>query len=167
MSKTLVCVAMASLLATAVSSEAADKGSSAVIYDGVPTQVTPSPVPSKDLWITMKDLKRATGFVIKPQGVCRDELCFPIPAKRKADFISRRGGVSWFNLTAFAALVKQAVARDEKNGVWYFGKREDERGTYLASLKAPNFTLPDVNGKMHSLEDYRGKKVLLITWASW
>jgi hypothetical protein len=158
---------MASLLATAASSAAADKGRAAVIYDGVPTEVTVLPVPSEDLWITMKDLKRATGFVVKPQGVCRDELCFPIPAKRKSDFISRRGGVSWFNLTAFAALVKQPVARDQKNGVWYFGKREDERGTHLASLKAPDFTLPDLNGKMHSLADYRGKKVLLITWASW
>ena len=27
--------------------------------------------------------------------------------------------------------------------------------------KAPSFTLPDQNGDMHSLEDYRGKKVLL------
>ena len=27
--------------------------------------------------------------------------------------------------------------------------------------KAPDFTLPDQNGDMHSLEDYRGKKVLL------
>lgn len=27
--------------------------------------------------------------------------------------------------------------------------------------KAPNFELPDQNGEMHSLEDYRGKKVIL------
>ena len=27
--------------------------------------------------------------------------------------------------------------------------------------KAPNFTLPDQNGKMHSLEEYKGKKVIL------
>ena len=167
MLKTLVCFAIASLLAAATSSAAADKGRTAVIYDGVPTEVIASSEVSKDLWITMEDLKRATRFVVKPQGVCRDELCFPLPAKRKAEFISKRGAVTWFNLTAFAALVKQPVARDEKNGVWYFGKREDERGTYLASLEGPNFTLPDINGKMHSLADYRGKKVLLVTWASW
>jgi AhpC/TSA family len=167
MLKSLVCIAIASLLAAATSSAAADKDRAAVIYDGVPTEVTASSEASKDLWITMDDLKRATRFVVKPQGVCRDELCFPLPAKRKAEFISKRGAVTWFNLTAFAALVKQPVARDEKNGVWYFGKREDERGTYLASLEAPNFSLPDINGKMHSLADYRGKKVLLVTWASW
>ena len=27
--------------------------------------------------------------------------------------------------------------------------------------KAPEFTLPDQNGEMHSLKDYRGKKVIL------
>ena len=27
--------------------------------------------------------------------------------------------------------------------------------------KAPDFTLPDQNGEMHSLQDYRGKKVIL------
>jgi len=166
MLKAMVCVAIATLLAAATS-YAADRGRAAVIYDGVSTEVTASPESSKDLWITMKDLKRATRFVVKPQGVCRDELCFPLPAKRKAEFISKRGAVTWFNLTAFAALVKQPVARDEKNGVWNFGKREDERGANLASLEAPNFTLPDIDGKMHSLAEYRGKKVLLITWASW
>ena len=28
-------------------------------------------------------------------------------------------------------------------------------------IKAPEFTLPDQNGEMHSLKDYRGKKVIL------
>jgi hypothetical protein len=167
MLKTLVCFAIASLLAAATSSAAADKGRTAVIYDGVPTEVTASSEPSKDLWIMMNDLKRATRFVVKPQGICRDELCFPIPKGKKAEFVAKKGSGEWFNLSAFARLVKQAVARDEKNGVWYFGKRDDERGTYLASLEAPDFTLPDMAGHTHSLSDYRGKKVMIITWASW
>lgn len=28
-------------------------------------------------------------------------------------------------------------------------------------IKAPEFTLPDQNGKLHSLEEYKGKKVIL------
>jgi len=43
----------------------------------------------------------------------------------------------------------------------------DEIGNRLRSLEAPDFTLPDLDGKLHSLSDYRGKKVLLMSWASW
>jgi len=167
MLRLLICIAIAGVMTAGITSAATEKRRLTIIYDGVPTEVTASPEPSKDLWITMADLKRATRFVVKPQGVCRDELCFPLPAKRKTEFLSKQGAETWFNLSAFAALLKQPVAPDEKNGVWYFGKREDERGAYLASLEAPNFTLPDMSGRAHSLADYRGKKVLLITWASW
>jgi peroxiredoxin len=33
--------------------------------------------------------------------------------------------------------------------------------------KAPDFTLTDINGKQHTLSDYRGKDVLIIFWATW
>ncbi|MEW6456421.1 MAG: TlpA disulfide reductase family protein [Acidobacteriota bacterium] len=33
--------------------------------------------------------------------------------------------------------------------------------------KAPNFTLPDANGRRISLEDFRGKVVILNFWATW
>jgi len=34
-------------------------------------------------------------------------------------------------------------------------------------VSAPNFTLPDLAGKMVSLDDYKGKVVLLNIWATW
>jgi peroxiredoxin len=41
----------------------------------------------------------------------------------------------------------------------------------LSKLKsnptAPNFILPDQNGKLHSLKEYRGKTVVINFWASW
>ena len=33
--------------------------------------------------------------------------------------------------------------------------------------EAPDFTLPDAAGRLHRLSEHRGKKVLLVTWASW
>jgi hypothetical protein len=146
-----------------------------VIYDDVATQVraaltgevTTTPGPADELWITITDLTRATRFVIKPQGVCRDELCFPLPKSRRAEFTAKKGSTTWFNLTEFARLIKQPFVTDQKNGVWCFGARAAEQSSYLTSLEAPNFTLPDLSGKLHSLADFRGKKVLLVTWASW
>ena len=119
------------------------------------------------VWRINSDLTRATRFVIKPQGVCRDLLCFPLPRNRKAEFIAKRGSTTWFNLSEFARLIKQACTSDQKTGVWYFGPLTEERNGYIASLTAPDFTLPDLNGRSHSLKEFRGKKVLLVTWASW
>src|SRR5258707_7504503 len=155
------------VITSVVAEQAADQNTLTVIYDGVASEVTVAPNASSDLWITVGDLTRATRFVIKPQGVCRDELCFPLPKNRKAEFVSKKGPTTWFNLSAFAKLVRQPVVVDQKNGVWYFGARDAEQNGYLTSLEAPNFTLPDLNGKLHSLSDFRGKKVLLVTWASW
>src|SRR5262245_12865911 len=112
------------------------------------------------------ELTRATRFEVKPQGVCREELCFALPKTRHADFLRKQSGREWFNLTAFAELVRQPVARDAATATWYFGLRSDQRQT-LASLRAPDFSLPDMEGKLHSLSDFHGKKVLLVTWASW
>ena len=155
------------VFATVAAARASDQNSRTVIYDEVASEVTALIVGSSDLWITTSDLTRATRFVIKPQGVCRDELCFPLPKSRTAEFVSTKGATTWFNLSNFARLIKQSFVTDQKNNVWYFGVRAEEQNGYLASLEAPNFTLPDLNGKPHSLADFRGKKVLLVTWASW
>jgi hypothetical protein len=160
-------VFLAIAAASVVAAHASDQNTRVVIYDGVATEVSAAPASSSDLWITTGDLSRATRFVIKPQGVCRDELCFPLPKNRKAEFVSKKGPTIWFNLSEFARLIKQPVVADQKNGVWYFGARNAEQNGYLTSLEAPNFTLPDLSGKLHSLADFRGKKVLLVTWASW
>jgi len=165
MIKYLLIVAILTTCVVAV--PAADQNTRVVVYDGIATEVAVSSNSSTDLWITTSDLTRATRFVIKPQGVCRDELCFPLPKTRKADFVSKKGATTWFNLSEFAKLIRQPVVVDQKNGVWYFGARNAEQNGYLTSLEAPNFTLPDLNGHMHSLSDFRGKKVLLVTWASW
>jgi len=139
-----------------------------IVYDDKATDINPAQTPdgTDQLWVTTADLTRATRFEVKPQGVCREELCFPLPKTHLTDFLHKQAGKEWFNLTAFAELVHQPMARDTATSTWYFGLRADQRET-LASLRAPDFTLPDMAGKLHSLSDFRGKKVLLVTWASW
>lgn len=39
--------------------------------------------------------------------------------------------------------------------------------TNIVGHPAPEFSLPDLNGKPHKLSDYRGKVVLLDFWATW
>ena len=157
--------ALAVLLAAPVLVRA-EQARATVVYDDIATQVTLAPGNASQLWITTDDLTRATRFDLKPQGVGRDQLCFPVPKARSNEFVRNDSGKTLFNLLAFAKLVKQPVAHDEALSTWYFGQRADQREG-LSSLQAPNFTLPDMAGKMHSLSEFRGKKVLLVTWASW
>jgi hypothetical protein len=137
-----------------------------IVYDDVATDVISSGDAADQLWISTADLKRATRFEVKPQGVCRDELCFPLPKSKQQSFLREASGRKLFNLTAFAQLVHQPVAHDAALATWYFGLRSDQRQG-LSSLQAPDFTLPDIHGKPHKLSDFHGKKILLVTWASW
>src|SRR5712672_1101083 len=158
------------LLLTALPSAAIEERAT-IVYDDAATDVNNAREESGQLWITSADLKRATRFEVKPQGVCRDELCFPLPKAKRDAFIHKdasgsRLSQTWFNMTAFAQLVHQPVAHDAALATWYFGLRSDQR-QQLSSLQAPDFTLPDLQGKAHKLSDFRGKKILLVTWASW
>jgi hypothetical protein len=167
MVKCLFLACAGALLLAVPTASAADRTAGAVIYDGIVTQVGANSAAGDDLWLTLPELKQATKFELKPEGVCRGELCFPLPENQKNRFVSETGNVTQFNLTAFAQLLKQPVAYDKKHLVWYFGPRPEAQNGHVKTLEAPNFTLPDLDGKMHSLSDFRGKKVLLITWGSW
>ena len=172
----LICLLAFALLVAAAPIEAAVSDKRTVIYDEVVTDLTVVPPATtqpatRDLWLTLPDLTRATKFVLKPQGVCRDELCFPIPKARKTAFLSvqksGRRSITWFNLSEFARLVKQPEVVDEEQAIWYYGPRQSVQNSHTSSFVAPDFTLTDMKGVRHSLRSYRGKKVLLVTWASW
>jgi hypothetical protein len=115
------------------------------------------------LWLSAAEAEAATGWVAKPEGLCRGEVCVPLPAGREAEFV--RGGR--VNASALWRHLGRAVAHSDRGHVWVLGESARDRAAALASLEAPDFTLPDVGGRPHSLSDYRGKKVLLVTWASW
>ena len=54
------------------------------------------------------------------------------------------------------------LLQTNKSSINPAGKLRFEKGA-----PAPNFTLPDLNGKMVSLADYRDQVVLLNIWATW
>ncbi len=115
------------------------------------------------LWLSTASVEAATGWALKPEGFCRDDLCTPIPPGREAEFV-RDDAV---NVSALWGLMGRPALQAADGSVWMLGEDAGQRAAALESLQAPDFTLPDLNGEMHSLSDYRGKKVFLTTWASW
>lgn len=117
-----------------------------------------------DLWLAAADLERATGWKLTADGFCRGSLCIPIPPGREAEFTRPDGSV---NFAALARQRGQALVHDDEGGVWALDASTAARSATRTSLEAPDFTLPDRNGHLHSLHEHRGKKVLLASWASW
>jgi hypothetical protein len=110
-----------------------------------------------ELWVRPKDLPRINEFELKPQGACRADICIPIPKSLT------KGG--WFHLTGFARKTGEAFVAD--SGVWSLGEIPVLRGAFLNSRIAPEFSVPDRKGRAVRLSDFHGKKVLVLTWASW
>ena len=111
------------------------------------------------LWVRKADLPRINDFELKPQGACRADICIPISKGMTHG--------EYFNLTAFAHKIGEAVVTDSEARVWSFGEIPALRGGFLSSRIAPDFAVPDRRGRVVHLSDFRGKKVLVVTWASW
>jgi hypothetical protein len=111
------------------------------------------------LWMSAAAAAKATGWTLKPEGMCLAERCVPLPAAAvKGDQV---------DVAAFWTKLGGPVVAAENGEVWALGVPADERNAALEGLEAPDFTLPDVDGTPRTLSQLRGKKVFLATWASW
>lgn len=95
------------------------------------------------------------GWERKPEGLCRGDVCVPVPPDRRLD------------LPEIARLLGRPVAIDAEHRVAAIAASAGERADTLRSGMAPDFELPDVDGAMHRLSDHRGRKVVLYAYGSW
>ena len=108
-------------------------------------------------YVTPAELERRTGWTVRPEGACKGERCVPLPDEAK-------GGVG-VDLRMLAERLRMGVVYEEDGGLWAIGP--ESGGHALASAEAPDFTLPDREGRDFSLSSLRGTKVFLLAWASW
>jgi hypothetical protein len=99
----------------------------------------------------------ATGWELKPEGLCRGAACVPV----KGTDIVVDGSI---DVGAFADRLGQVVVVDADRGIVAIGGDPMSRG-HGASLA--DVSLPSVHGGEIDLADFVGKKTLLIAWASW
>ena len=131
-----------------------------ILYDDRVTDVASAKVEQEQLWLSPQDLSAATGWKLETEGLCKGAAC----VRTDQSWVNAAGQV---DLCAFANHMGQPAVRDDAQHAWAFGESVSTRRDALFSLAAPNFTLPDIDGKMHSLSDYRGKKVFMYSWGSY
>jgi hypothetical protein len=116
-----------------------------------------------DLWLDGPAIEQATGWKWRPEGLCRDDVCVPLPRAAEGGFVRD----DRLNLATMWRRSGQPVVHDAASRTWVLGTGAAHRGAALSTLQAPDFALPDLDGRTHRLSQYRGRKVFLATWASW
>ena len=104
------------------------------------------------------DFTERTGWELKPEGACKGDICVPLPGS-----VSREDGT--IDVRAFAEEMAMPLAEDEKHGLWALGPRAG--GRVLNSAVVPEMMLVDFHGDSFDVATLRGRKVLLLAWASW
>ena len=133
-----------------------------LITDG-PLPVDAEAGPGGDqLWLDPADLTAATGWAVEPVGLCRGDRC--VPADRHPGLVRGDGRV---DLARLAALSGDLLVVDNGERVAVLGASAATRAAELASGQAPPFTLPDLDGVPFSLSRMRGRKTLVVAFASW
>jgi hypothetical protein len=97
------------------------------------------------------ELEQRTGWAVKAEGACRDDVCVPLARP--------------FDLRDLARRLGMELVHDEAHGLWALGPEASGRALHSAEL--PDIVLPDRNGEDFALRSLRGTKVCMIAWASW
>lgn len=105
--------------------------------------------------VPFEEFERATGWLSKPEGLCRGERCVPFRAVDPAVV----------ELAAAADALGMPLVHDTRHGLWALGA--EVGGRALQSAVAPELELPDFRGGSFRLSSLLGTKVLLVAWASW
>jgi hypothetical protein len=134
-----------------------------VLHETRETEVDAVRVDGDSLWLSAEDVLRATGWALTPEGLCRDDACVPLPPGREAGLVDGDA----VDAAALWRALGHPVVRDDAGQAWVLGTAAGERADALRSLQAPDFALSDLEGRVHTLSEHRGRKVFLVTWASW
>jgi hypothetical protein len=118
------------------------------------------PLEVTDGRVTAADFARVTGWHVEDRGLCRGEVCVPVDVEQ----LCRDGGV---DLASAARALRRPFVAEPAARIAALGDAATDRAASLEARQAPDFALPDLDGTVHRLSDYRGRKVLLAAFASW
>jgi len=114
------------------------------------------------LLIGVDDLPVATGWELKPEGLCRGDVCVPVhdPAGLvDGDLV---------DLAQVAARIGAVIAVDAGEGIAVFGGPATAVADVTAgSRQAPELALPTLDGGEVRLSDFAGQKRMVVAWSSW
>lgn len=109
--------------------------------------------------ISLDELESAIGWELRQEGLCRGDVCVPVRDK-SALMVGQD-----IALNQVAKTLRRSFATESNPSMAVIGN--PDRGSKLGLEIAPTFSLPDIDGNQVSLDDYAGRKRLLLAWSSW
>ena len=134
------------MLATIVTDEA---GVVEAVADGDRLLIDPAALPA------------ALGWEWKPEGLCRGTVCVPVRDRDRL-LVGER-----LDIAAVADALGRPAVVDPGAGIAAIARPAEARQQALRNHRVPEFTLPDLDGAPHDLDEWRGKKKLLVAFATW
>jgi hypothetical protein len=99
-----------------------------------------------------------TGWLAKPEGMCRGEVCVPAPGALGTD--------GKLDVRVAADRLGMPLVHDEAHSVWALGPATLS-GKALATAAAADPELIDRAGKPFRLSSLHGRKVILHAWSTY
>jgi hypothetical protein len=110
-----------------------------------------------ELEVDAGEFASRTGWVAKPEGMCKGPVCVPLPG----------GTSSPLDAKVLSQRLGMPLVADEEHGLFALGPAS-VTGRALTTADMPDLVLPDLRtGEAFDVASLRGQKVLLVAWASW
>jgi hypothetical protein len=114
----------------------------------------------ESLDVSPQEFAEGTGWVIKPEGACKADVCVPLGSAAGSSACTANG----FDLASAAERLGMAIVHDADAGLWALGP-ESLNGHALVSAQAPELVLDDIDGNEFRLSSLLGQKVVIVSWA--
>ena len=131
-----------------------------LVVDGAAHEVA-GEVRDGSVLVTPLALRETTGWELKPEGLCRGDVCVPRAVLGEAlvdDMV---------DVVGVGVALRRPVAFEPAAAIAVLAESPDDLASAISEGAAPAFTLPDLDGNPVSLADFAGKKKLLFAWSSW
>jgi len=131
------------------------------ILDGELTGSAAAVITGDTVLLDAAGFAAATGWQLEPEGLCRGDVCVPVRGHPDVVVDGR------IDAARVADLMGRSVVVDAGAGVVAYGPSAVAVAEQLADCRAPDFTLPRLDGTAFSMSAIGRKKKVLVTWASW
>lgn len=112
----------------------------------------------KSLRVPAAEFSTVTGWDAKPEGMCRGEVCVPAPGALDNGVV---------DVERAAARLGMPIVHDQASGTWSIGAATATGRTLATAVARFPSSLVDAMGNAFDFASLRGRRIIMVAWASW